>query len=450
MPGWTAAQILTLAPDDASAKAGKGLAGPGKWSGLGADDGAVWGKCKGSGSNPYETRIDLSEPAFKCTCPSRKFPCKHSIGLFLLYADRPGEFKETERPGWVADWLATRSDRAAKKVERAEEKAKKEADPEEIAKREERSAKTAAKREERVAQGAEQLDLWLRDLVRGGLSRAQSQPREFWRTTAARMVDAQAPGLGRFVRDMAFVPSSGQGWPDRLLVRMARVHLLLKAFARIDSLPEPMREDVRTLVWKSQTKEEALAGEAALDRWNVLDRRVEELDDGPIRMQETWLLGERTRRPALLLSFAAPGKPFDVNLPAGAAFETKLAFFPSNFPLRAILAEEGAVAEPFSAEAGFDGFAEAFGAFADALAAHPWIERFPMFLREAALHRAGEAWIVRDRAGRTAPAKIDAPSGWDLLAATGGAFVPIFGLWEEDAFRPRASFEGGRYAPATR
>ena len=82
-------QILALAPDASSAKAGQSLAGRRKWLALGRDDRAAWGECQGSAREPYRTQIDLAEPAFRCSCPSRKFPCKHSLGLFLLLASEP-------------------------------------------------------------------------------------------------------------------------------------------------------------------------------------------------------------------------------------------------------------------------------------------------------------------------------------------------------------------------
>ncbi len=44
------------------------------------------GLCQGSGRQPYQARVDLAEPAFKCSCPSRKFPCKHGLALLLLFA----------------------------------------------------------------------------------------------------------------------------------------------------------------------------------------------------------------------------------------------------------------------------------------------------------------------------------------------------------------------------
>src|SRR5689334_19615585 len=112
---WTPDRVLSLAPDSASASAGQGLASAKKWTSLGRSERAVWGLCQGSGKDPYQARIDLSEPAFKCSCPSRKFPCKHGIGLLLLFAKDEKSFQAVAEPAWVADWLAGRSDRAEKK-----------------------------------------------------------------------------------------------------------------------------------------------------------------------------------------------------------------------------------------------------------------------------------------------------------------------------------------------
>ena len=90
--------VLALAPDEASAKAARGLTSPAKWPLLGADDAAVWGECQGSGSKPYQTQVDLSGPAFRCSCPSRKFPCKHNLALLMLRAQNASRFNSDEPP----------------------------------------------------------------------------------------------------------------------------------------------------------------------------------------------------------------------------------------------------------------------------------------------------------------------------------------------------------------
>ncbi|MEO1378364.1 MAG: SWIM zinc finger family protein [Cyanobacteria bacterium J06635_10] len=100
---WTQEQIVALAPDASSAKNGKALATSSKWSSLGYNEKAVWGEVQGSGKNPYQTQIDLSEPAFKCSCPSRKKPCKHGIVLFLLLISEPKLFTQNIPPESVND-----------------------------------------------------------------------------------------------------------------------------------------------------------------------------------------------------------------------------------------------------------------------------------------------------------------------------------------------------------
>ena len=65
---WTTEQILALAPDAGVAKAGQALAAAGKWLAFGSNDRVAWGECQGSAASPYQTQIDLSEPAFNCTC----------------------------------------------------------------------------------------------------------------------------------------------------------------------------------------------------------------------------------------------------------------------------------------------------------------------------------------------------------------------------------------------
>lgn len=107
---WTTDEVLALAPDASSAKAGQKLATPTPWSGTGAADSLVWGHCKGSGKTPYQTIVELTSPAFKCSCPSRKFPCKHALGLLLLWAQ--GEVADAAQPAdHAAAWLAARRER---------------------------------------------------------------------------------------------------------------------------------------------------------------------------------------------------------------------------------------------------------------------------------------------------------------------------------------------------
>src|SRR5215831_11385585 len=110
----TPEQALALAPDPASAKASRELAQPRRWLRLAQADQAIWGECQGSAATPYQTQVDLGGPAFKCSCPSHKSPCKHGLALLVLFASQPQSFKSEAQPQWVSDWRAARAQREQK------------------------------------------------------------------------------------------------------------------------------------------------------------------------------------------------------------------------------------------------------------------------------------------------------------------------------------------------
>jgi SWIM zinc finger len=429
----TAEQILALAPDPGSAKAGKGLANVRKWVALGRNDRAVWGECQGSAREPYQTQIDLGEPAFRCSCPSRKFPCKHGLGLFLLLASEPAGFTQSAAPPWVTEWLAKR-DQSAQQRTAKHERAVAPTSPGDQKKREAGQARSVSAREIKVAAGVDELGRWLRDLVRQGLADAQSRPRSFWESIAARMVDAQAPGLARMLRDLAGIPASGEGWQARLLERLARLHLLIEGYQRLETLPPANQADLRAAIGWAQNQDELLAAPGLRDRWLVLGQRVDEEDN--LRVLRTWLWGEVSDRPALILAFAAAGQPLDRSLVLGTALDASLVFFPGACPLRALLKERYAPPSSLDWPRGFADFSAAAAAYAAALAQVPWLERFPMALEAAIPTHAGERWHVRDTAGHSLSLSPGFSHGWRLLAISGGRPLALFGEWDGDVLLP--------------
>ena len=116
----TEEMVHRLAPDDDSVQTARGLIKKKSFQNLGVSADGTWllGECKGSGKEPYQVSVDFadeSNPTFRCNCPSRKFPCKHGLGLLLAYVSDPSAFKEREPS---EDLLAKRE----KKTARAEKK----------------------------------------------------------------------------------------------------------------------------------------------------------------------------------------------------------------------------------------------------------------------------------------------------------------------------------------
>ena len=151
------------------------------------------------------------------------------------------------------------------------------------------------------------------------------------------MVDAQAPGVARVLREMGTLPATGEGWPERLLERMSRLHLLIEGYRRIGTLPEPTQADLRTRIGWPLKEEDVLHGEGVRDRWLIVGQRTDQEDR--LRVQRTWLMGEGTSRSALVLQFAHGSAPLDGSLVPGSAFEGEVVFYPGSFPLRALVKE---------------------------------------------------------------------------------------------------------------
>ena len=182
-----------------------------------------------------------------------------------------------------------------------------------------------------------ELDSWLRDQVRQGLAASQRAGYLHWDDIAARMVDAQAPGLAERLRALAAVPHSGPGWDGRLLEEYALLRLLAVACRDQGRLPQPLRDTVRSRVGFTVRQAEVLASAAPVrDRWQVLARR--DLESDRIRTRRAWLRGRRTGRAALVLSFAAAGQPLDDSLAVGTEIDADLAFYPGAVALRALVA----------------------------------------------------------------------------------------------------------------
>jgi hypothetical protein len=299
------------------------------------------------------------------------------------------------------------------------------------------AARRAALREERVAAGVEDLRLWLRDALRGGLGAPRLRTWEEWDGFAARMVDAQAPGAASRLRSLGSIAAGRpDGWPERLLSGMGMLHLLCQGFIRADG---PLRDDIRTLLGWNTPRDEVLSGPRVTDRWTVLARLI--LEQERLRVQRTWLLGERSGRFALLLDFAPAGGTLEPRPPAGTAFDGSLAFFPSATPLRALVADSGDLGEA-PGTFGSGGVDDALRSTAEALALNPWLDEWPIALSHATPDGPTD-WTVSATDGALA---LGGPEDarWRLLAFSGGRPVSVFGLWNGETLTPLAAADGNR------
>ena len=436
---WTADQVLALAPDAASRKAGSKLGAAGPWSEAGSsDEGTVWGLCKGSGSKPYQTVVDIADaagPAYKCSCPSRKFPCKHALGLLLLWAADDAAVPPGQEPEWAEQWTAGRRRRAEeRKAGDGSGTPSGSADPEAARRRAERRA-------ERVTSGAVELEQRLADLLRGGLATAEQSGYGLWEETAARMVDAQAQGLAGRVRELGAIPSTGPGWPVWLLEECALLHLLGQGWLRRERLPDGLAATVRSRMGLPASAD----GPPLRDRWLVLAQY--DTTDPRLTTRRIWLHGADSHRTVLLLSYGAAGRAPELALPVGLTLEAEVSAYPGAGQPRVALGEQFAPPAPAAIRPPGMTTSRAAARYGDALRDDPWLESVPVTLDRVVPAPDGDSWQLADADEDAAlpltPVARSRPGLWRLVALSGGAPVRVFGEYGHQGFTPLTAWPEG-------
>lgn len=171
--------VDTQAPNAAAIKNARAVLAKKKLAALNqAPDGTLlFGECHGSGADNYMPSADFSDPAkpiYRCTCPSRQFPCKHTLALLYAWAQGT-KFATAEIP---PDLLEKRS----KVAVRTEKKATAADKPPQV-------NKSALKKKiQTQLEGIGLLESLVGDLARSGLGTLNAK--------SARQIEEQANQLG--------------------------------------------------------------------------------------------------------------------------------------------------------------------------------------------------------------------------------------------------------------
>ncbi len=457
--------VAALAPDQPSLTAAAKLLPARHWTALGrsTEHGAVWGACQGSGANPYRVVAAADGSGYRCTCPSRKQPCKHTLALLWNHAEHLDRYPTAVPPDWVHEWLGRRRRtdvapdpaRGPKDLELARAVGRDDASgagPEggsEAARQ--RAAATREATRAAIRGGLDDLDTWLADQLRVGLATLLDEAVPRCRAIAARLVDAKATGLASRADELParLLTTPTELRPMALAAELGRWVLLAAAWRG-----DPDDPDAAAQLTRAPSRAAVLADPRAVrrrGRWRVLGCRVEARRDGLIS-QATWLAAEPDAegdggaddpgatgaRPApgfALLQDYVPGgarrpaPPF----PDGAILDAELAYHPSRYPLRAVIAEGGEPVDPARrparGPAGPDDAADPLRAYRDHLTRIPWATVTPLRLGPGRLLRrpSGQLWWSGRDAATAALPVVTMPRA-DLIAA-----VPLdgaVGLWD--------------------
>lgn len=426
-------QILSLAPDESSKKSGKDLANPAKWVSKGISERALWGECQGSGSKPYQTQVDLTNLAFKCSCPSRKFPCKHGLGLLLLSARNATLFAKEEEPAWVSEWLNKRTEKEEKKA------GNKESDKpvDEAA-----QAKRQQARQKKVEGGAAELLLWIKDLVRGGILQAPDKPAAFWENMARRMVDAQAPGLAGMVRALGNAGFYREGWQSEFLDQLIRIYLVISGWQNNSRLDPALLADVSAVIGFTVSQDELKETNGVVDSWLVLGKQTTE-EEG-LTTERYWLYGATTQKYALVLQFLVRGQAAQLALTPGMSIKAELVFFPSAAPMRALIKRQIATEKITSCSRHADWTSVARSG-ADTASLLPFHSERPYIVEGLLPVWHQEQWWLQDQNLRLMPIRPGFVNIWKLLSLSGGQRLDMAVVGKERLFEPIGVWHESEY-----
>lgn len=177
--------VDALAPNAEAAKKGLALLIKQMFLALhqSAEGDLLFGQCQGSGKEPYSCSVDYArpdQPTYRCSCPSRQFPCKHCLGLLYAFAQKK-PFSAAEVP---ADLQAKRE----KLTTRAEKKADEPAKPKKV------NTGALAKKVKAQLDGLDTLEKLTHELVRIGIGNMNAKLASQLSEQAKKLGDVYLPG----------------------------------------------------------------------------------------------------------------------------------------------------------------------------------------------------------------------------------------------------------------
>lgn len=222
----TAELISSAAPNAAAAQNGQKISRSGGFQSLfiSEDKTLIFGDCKGSGSKPYRSSADFSgdAPVFRCSCPSRQFPCKHCLGIMY-------------------DWLAGKNFGIApipadilEKREKLAKRAEKGVSDETTVKKPPKQNKAAAEKKlKKQAEGLELAEKFVNDLFSRGISSVSSAAAEQYKNLAKQLGDYYLPEPQAIMNEIITAAERLTASPDdRELARLTGLCVKLSSAVR--------------------------------------------------------------------------------------------------------------------------------------------------------------------------------------------------------------------------
>jgi hypothetical protein len=255
--------VNSAAPNAEAVKNGRGLVLKKKFIKLhiAEDESILFGDCQGSGSKPYQCSCDFinpGSPTYRCNCPSRQFPCKHSIGLMLAFVQNGKAFSVAAVPEELQS-------KREKVVQRAEKKAEKKADTTSQPKQVNKTA--LAKKIKAQLDGISLLEQLTHDLVKIGIGNMNAKLGDTIETRARQLGDAFLPGAQSALLGYTTLFSDSHGKFNDKMTTSAREALYSDAIDQLGRLHALVKQGRTYLEKRLNDPELAPEKESPIAAW---------------------------------------------------------------------------------------------------------------------------------------------------------------------------------------
>jgi hypothetical protein len=441
----TPQQAESLTPDSGTLNRARKIAKSNKYQDVGASERAIWGVALGSSN--YNSYVDLQGPAFKCSCPVKKLPCKHIMGLMLLVANDPDTVCSNDHPEALQEWLNKRDSTAQAKATKAEKKASGDSETDTATK-----AKRAEQREARVQQGINELRLFLEDTVSIGLLESSKLSSKTWLQIQKRLLDAQAKGLANIVEDIRLQLGIGSDWTDKVLSRIGELYRLIQAWENRDKLTPDQQDDIRLRIGWTKNREDVMTGPLIEGQWLTISQELRY--DSGLHTLESWLIHQESGQLAQQLSYASEQNTSALKrgLVLGQLIKGKAAWYSQWSKQRAEFEFDNLFDQK-----SLDDF-DWISAFAHKTLISacvevqnkrlrtPWPDHWPMLVQDARLVIQHDRLALADSEKTTLPLVTDTTPDSHLLAMMGNQTCTVFGLTQDGIHvRPLSCFVNQRW-----
>ncbi len=280
--------------------------------------------------------------------------------------------------------------------------------------------------------GANEIIVWLADVVNNGITTLYNQPEEFWDSISKRMVDAQLSGISNRLKHVR--NAIAQEEEEYIIDAISEIYLLAKSLSKLELLPEEMALSLLRAGGYNITKKQLVNAELIADDWLVLG--VVHGEEDRIRYRRTWIQGQRTKFMGQILDYAWGKQDFMQNWQPGRMFRADVRVFPGAYKLRVSIEAHTHTPQMFSVFAAYpnlDGFLKAYTM---AIAANPVLFRFPVSLKEVSIQLKDQDLYIVDKALHSIPCICSENAKWGLLAAAAGQEIQLFGEWDGSKLTP--------------